>query len=295
MKRSILAASAALAASLLATADTADVTKQTVLTTVKDGQPMRMVYELEAKAWVLFLPVTAKASFDTRLNARDYSIRSKVKTTGLADIFANYDLSLNATGYVRDDHLKTYSYVSQNTDGKKNRLVEMTYDTPNRDFTMVATPLFGNLGDPAVTKEQAIDANDPLTALMTFALEPRVAGENPCGGPIKTFGGRELSHLHLEYAGMKKVKSKAWKGEAIECHVTLDKVAGYKPGEAESDNLSGVDGPIRMWLAPLENGSTVPVRIEAETEKIGKVVLQASKLRFEPIVTEEANNRVRGG
>ena len=171
----------------------------------------------------------------------------------------------------------------------------MTYDNRNQDFSMTATPLFGNLGDPAVSKEQALDANDPLTALMTFALEPRTAGENPCGGPIKTFGGRELSHLHLKYAGMKNVKSKAWKGEAIECHVTLDKVAGFKKGEAKSDNLSGIDGPIRMWLAPLDNGATVPVRIEAETDDIGKVVLQASKLRFEPIVTEQASTEARGG
>jgi hypothetical protein len=38
-----------------------------------------------------------------------------------------------------------------------------------------------------------------------------------------------------------------------------------------------------MWLAPLSNGATVPVRIEAETDDIGKVTLQASKLKFTPI------------
>ena len=125
MKRSILAATATLAAGLFASADTATPTPQAdnLLAKVREGEPMRMVYELEAKAWVLFLPVTAKASFDTKLNGRDYSIRSKVKTTGLADILVNYDLGLNATGYVRPDHLKTYSYVSQNRDGKKNRRV----------------------------------------------------------------------------------------------------------------------------------------------------------------------------
>ena len=90
------------------------------------------------------------------------------------------------------------------------------------------------------------------------------------------------------------MKSKAWKGQAIECHVTLERVAGFKKG-ASSKNISGIDGPIRMWLAPLDNGAHVPVRIEAETDKIGKIVLQASKLRFEPIVTEEASNPARGG
>ena len=295
MKRSILAAGAMIALGFAATADDAPSPMQkNLLKKVRDAEPVRMVYELEAKAWVLFLPVTAKATFDTQLNGRDYSIRSKVKTTGLADIFVNYDLSLQTSGYVRDDHLKTYSYVSQNNDGKKNRRVEMTYDLPKRDFEMVATPAFGNLGDPEATPDQALEANDPLTALITFALEPRSDADQPCGGPIKTFGGKELSHLHMKYAGMAKVKSKAWKGQAIECHVTLERVAGFKKGSS-GNNISGIDGPIRMWLAPLENGTHVPVRIEADTDKIGKIVLQASKLRFEPLVTEEASNQARGG
>ncbi len=294
MKRSIIAASSAIALGIAATAETPTETPQNLLEQVRAGETMRMVYELEAKAWVLFLPVTAKATFDTKLNGRDYAITSKVKTTGLADIFVNYDLGLQASGYIRPNHLKTYGYVSQNNDGKKNRRVEMVYDTKNTDFTMTATPAFGDLGEPPATAAQALDANDPLTALITFALEPRTDAESPCGEPIKTFGGKELSHLHLEYAGMAKVKSKAWKGQAVECHVTLERVAGFKKGSS-SNNISGIDGPIRMWLAPLENGAHVPVRIEADTDKIGKIVLQASKLRFEPIVTEEASNQARGG
>ena len=35
------------------------------------------------------------------------------------------DMDLAASGYVRDDHLQTYAYVSQNNDGKKNRRVEI--------------------------------------------------------------------------------------------------------------------------------------------------------------------------
>ena len=295
MKRSIIAAGSAILLGIAATADTSAPVQKGLLEKVQDGEPMRMEYELSAQAWVLFLPVTAKASFDTRLNGRDYSITSTVRTTGLADIFVNYNLSLQASGYVRPDHLKTYSYVSKNHDGKKNRRVEMTYDMPNNDFAMTATPAFGDLGEPPATAEQALDANDPLTALITFALEPRTDPENPCGGPIKTFGGKELSHLNLEYVGMKKVSSRAWRGKAVECHVTLERVAGFKKDGKATDNISGVDGPIRMWLAPLENGTHVPVRIEADTDRIGKIVLQASKLRFEPIVTEEASNQARGG
>lgn len=71
----------------------------------------------------------------------------------------------------------------------------------------------------------------------------------------------------------------------------MEKVAGDKASDKEEDgkNLSGIDGPLRMWLAPLDNGATVPVKIAADTKKMGDITLTAKKLRFEPIVTSEAS------
>ena len=70
--------------------------------------------------------------------------------------------------------------------------------------------------------------------------------------------------------------------------LTMDKIAGYKKGEADNDNLTGIDGPLRMWLAPLDNGASVPIKIAADSKKIGDVTLTARKLSFEPLVTTEA-------
>jgi hypothetical protein len=297
MKRSlILAAGLALGVAGFSMADNTGsaVRSGTILTGIKAGQPTRMVFELEAKARVLFIPATGKAVFNAEIKPDNYVINSKVKVTGIADWFINYDMTLQASGYTRGDQLKTYYYSSQNRDGKKNRRVQMTIPGP-ASFDMTATPRFGNLGDPAATPAQAYAANDPITALISFAMEPRAPGADPCGGPLKIFDGRQLTHLHLKNAGTKHIKTSAWKGQAIECHVTMDKVAGYKTGEADNDNLTGIDGPLRMYLAPLDNGATVPIKIVADTDKIGKVTLQAKKLRFEPITTDEASRGQGGG
>ena len=289
MKRALLAG---LASTLVLAApgatDSSSSRPSTPLTAVREGQPVRMLYELKASAWLFIIPITGKARFNVELQPDTYRITSAVKTTGLADVLVDYDLGLSATGYVRDDGIETYAYVSQNDDGKKNRRVELLWG--DSDVAAEVTPAFGDLGHPPATPDQKIEALDPITALLNFALEPRTDPDNPCGGPMKIFDGRQLSWLHLDYAGMKTVRSDAWRGEAIECHVRLEKVAGFKEGtDRKDDNLAGIDGPLRMWLAPLPNGATVPVRIEAETEDIGKVTLQASQLRFEPIVTEEAS------
>lgn len=294
MKRLLLAAAATLALSGLSTADTAPAApKGSLLANVKAGEPMRMVYELDARAMILIIPATGRASFDVELKPNTYTIKSKVRTTGLADVFVNYNMELAASGFVRAGDLKTSGYVSQNRDGKKNRRVEMTMKKDG--FTMTANPRFGDLGDPAATQEQAILANDPLTALITFTLEPRAKGADPCGGPIRVFDGKQLTYLHLENKGTANVKSPAWSGKAIECHVTMDKIAGYKAGEVNKDTLTGIDGPLRMYLAPLENGAHVPVRIVADTDRIGKVTLQARTLRFEPLQTASAQAGGAGG
>lgn len=286
----LLAACAAMAIGSLAGADnigTSNIDRPSIIAAIEAGEPMRMVYELDAKAYVLFIPATGKAKFDVKLNADDYLIDSRVKVTGIADWFINYDMTLQATGYTRGDRLKSYHYASQNRDGKKNRRVKMTIKEDS--FEMEAVPRFGDLGDPAATTEQVLKTNDPITALITFALEPRAPGADPCGGPIRIFDGRQLTYLHLENAGTKEIKTPAWRGEALECHVTMDRIAGYDTGEADNDNLTGINGPLRMWLAPLPNGATVPVKIRADTDKIGKVTLEAKKLRFEPIITDEAS------
>lgn len=294
MKRLLLAAAATLALTGLSTADTAPAApKGGLLANVKAGEPMRMIYELDARAMILIIPATGRATFDVEMKPSTYTIKSKVRTTGLADIFVNYDMELAASGHVRPDELKTAGYVSQNRDGKKNRRVELTMKKDG--FSMTANPRFGDLGDPAATQEQAILANDPLTALITFALEPRAKGADPCGGPIRVFDGKQLTYLHLKNAGKANVKSPAWSGQAIECHVTMDKIAGYKAGEVNKDTLTGIEGPLRMYLAPLENGAHVPVRIVADTDKIGKVTLQARTLRFEPLQTASAQAGGTGG
>jgi hypothetical protein len=295
MKRSLLLAAASLAMLGASVAQTPQAATPAVLANIKAGAPTRMIYELDARAMVFILPATGRASFTVDMKPDSYAIKSRVRTTGLADVFVNYDMNLTAEGKTTASGLKTTKYISQNKDGKKNRRVELSMT--DTGFSMTAKPKFGNLGDPAATAEQVVLTNDPLTALITFALEPRPAGTDACGGPIKVFDGRQLTYLHLKRAGTGtvKVKTNGWSGQAIECHVTMDKVAGYKKGESNNDTLTGISGPLKMYLAPLENGAHVPVKIVADTDKVGKITLTARSLRFEPLVTAEVPAKTSGG
>jgi len=82
--------------------------------------------------------------------------------------------------------------------------------------------------------------------------------------------------------------------QAVACDISMDKVAGYKAGEANKDTLTGIDGPLRMWLAPMPNGSYVPVKIQADTDDIGKVTLQDTEGTVFDTVQFAANFAVGG-
>jgi hypothetical protein len=281
--RTLLASAMAVGATgLTAMADNQS-SNLSVFAMTQAGEGVRMEYELEASAWLLIIPITGKASFNVEMRPnKTYEINSRVRTTGLADVLVDYDMRLGASGYLRGDMLSTYSYVSQNNDGKKNRRVELIYG--DSDVDMTANPRFGSLGEPPATPAQKLEAKDPITALISYALEPR--GDTPealCGRTMKIFDGRQLTHLSMSYVKTEKVRAKAWKGQAVACDISMDRVAGYEADEINRDTLTGIDGPLRMWLAPMPNGSYVPVKIQADTDDIGKVTLQASKLRFSPL------------
>ncbi len=245
-----------------------------LLAEVKAGDSKRIQYELEAVAYFLFIPITAKGTFDVALNPDFYTINTHVKTTGVADIFVDYDMTVAASGYVRDNDLMTYNYVSQNHDGKKNRRVELTYGQD--DVKMVAKPGFGDLGFPPATPEQKIEARDPLTAFIGAAFRPRPA-DNPCGGQIKFFDGKQLTYMSFTPIGETSVRTKAYKGKAFECHVTVNRVAGYDEDD-RGTNLSGIDGPMRMFFAEPFDGFVTPVKLIVDSEDVGKITVTAKKL-----------------
>lgn len=258
-----------------------------ILAEVKAGQAKRIKYELEAVAYLLFIPVTGKAEFEVFLEDDTYNMKTQVKTTGVADIFVDYDLHVAASGYIEDDGLLTYNYVSQNLDGKKDRRVELTYG--RNDVEMVANPGFRDLGFPPATPEQKLEARDPITAFISAAFKPHPA-DNPCGETIKLFDGKQLTHMSFKYVGETKIKTKAYSGMATECHVIVDRVAGFNKGD-KGKNLSGIDGPMRMFFGEPVDGFVTPVKLVVDTEDIGKITVTAKKINIENVESEEAYKR----
>jgi hypothetical protein len=254
------------------------------LADVKAGQAKRIKYEIEAVTYLFFIPITGKAEFEAFFEDDRYKLDTQVKTTGIANIFVGYDLTVASSGYILDNGLKTQNYVSQNRDGKKNRRVEMTFGPTDVDLNV--TPKWGSLGEPPAKPAQKLEAVDPATAMMHIAFTPRRA-DNLCSETVRTFDGKQLTHLSFRYLGQKKLKTKAFDGMATECELIVDRVAGYNKDDV-GKNLTGIEGPMKIYFGEPVDGFVPVLRLVVDTADVGKITLTANKINISDVKSEEA-------
>lgn len=223
----------------------------------------------------------ATASIDAWIGPTAYNVNARAQAAGIVDWFIDYNLFVNSTGQTTPAGLVPVRYDSHNKDGKKNRHVIVDF-TPTEVKTSV-TPKFGDYGYPPATPEQKLEAMDPVAAIIQVAVGANATPENPCGGPMKSFDGKQRFDLRLKFTSRIQYKSAAYTGPAIVCDVEYVEIAGFKAKTSEKRAEEKAD---IMWtnmvLADLPGGVTPPLKIEARSKKRGKMTVQATKLGYAP-------------
>jgi hypothetical protein len=75
-----------------------------------------------------------------------------------------------------------------------------------------------------------------------------------------------------------------WDGDTLVCQLNYEEVAGFKP-QPEDDELPRP--PMTIYIAHLDEGYYVPVRVRAPTP-LGSMVMVATFLRVRDVVPEHA-------
>ena len=247
-------------------------------------RPMRLKIEYEGVEPVPVLGRirTAYATLTADLSPQSYKILARVRTEGMMGWFVHYDLRLIATGMMTKIGLRPARYDSTNTDGKKDRHVEIDF-TPGEVFAF-ATPRWGSPGVVEATREQKLEARDPLSAIVQIALSAEATPQAPCGGPVRIFDGKHRYDLRLKFSERFAWKSKVYSGPVIKCDVEYVEIAGFGPKSADR---AGKDKADMLWsnliLAEMNEGTfTPPLKLEGRSKKRGKLTIQATRLSYLP-------------
>ncbi|MCC5994806.1 MAG: DUF3108 domain-containing protein [Oceanicaulis sp.] len=205
--------------------------------------------------YVLALPI-GRVELEARLGAGDYSAQATAQAAGLAALFTDVRIDSQVEGRIECGRARPVSYAHDERTGRKHRRIDMSFD--NRIARATASPHFSDPGDPPATDSDRAGAIDPMTAVLM--LSQSMTGRRECSGLLPVFDGRHRYNLRLQARGREHVRTPAWRGEALVCDAFYEPISGYT--ERQRPSPRDLRRPLTLWLAPLDNGHHLPVRLQ---------------------------------
>ncbi len=185
----------------------------------------------------LFLKVL-DVSIEQVLDGDGFSASAHIRTSGILALFRKLDLKAESQGRLENAVVlpKTFSYL--NTDGKKNRHVTALWSAG--DVTTLSQPHYPNMGDPPATREQKLEAADPLTVLTRITVLP--PGQTPCQGVGQFYDGKQRYDIEYIYKGSAPAEARERHlglTNTLRCGLVYREVAGFKkkPPDQRSQGL----------------------------------------------------------
>ena len=224
-------------------------------------EPLHLSLNYDGRLFLKVLDV----SIDQVLDSDGFSASAHIRTLGILTLFRRLDLKAEGQGRLENAAVlpRTFSYL--NADGKKNRHVTALWTAG--DVTTLSQPRYPNMGDPPATREQKLEAADPLTILTRITLLP--PGQTPCQGVSQFYDGKQRYDVEFTYKGPAPPDDRERRlglTGAVRCSLVYREVAGFKkkPADQRSQGLRrdvtiglGRLGPGGPWVISFLRADTI--------------------------------------
>jgi hypothetical protein len=155
------------------------------------------------------------------LSGSSYNTAISAKTTGVANWFSDYKISMNSEGSLSAKKLQPASFNRERKKKGKWRGTTVAWTAGKPDITEDMA------GDSLASMAGAVNGLtlDPLSLLVKQSLSGE---DNPCKGEHRVFDGRDIFDAALS-------GKPGEEADTIECRVRLNYVAGREVEEAKPD------------------------------------------------------------
>jgi hypothetical protein len=206
-------------------------------------------YRLNYEAAVLGVVVLGTANYEVTANANRYAARANLRTSGLARLFDQTQITAAAQGSVNGANLTWTRYDISHSYANKFRRIQL-----NRAGGAVSaeiTPSYGDMGSPAASAAQQSGSYDPLSGV--FALGRQIGAARACRGAVLVFDGRQHYRLAVAPRSQGNFNGGGYNGPAVQCQFRYEPIAGF------SDNFDRSRVPVaEAWFALPEGGGFAP-------------------------------------
>ncbi len=226
-------------------------------------QPLREASEGFALTYDVYTGGLRAIRFDFEVELTDpgYETRVRLETSGIIGALFNWSLEASSSGDWRDGEIAPEKYRTANIWRSRQRTVAIDY-TEDGERTVTAEPPYGEDDIKRVDPALIPGAVDPTTAVTALVLTSAMEGS--CRPNTAVYDGRRRYDANMEALAprsFKKSNAAPFEGRVEGCHLTFERIAGFKPDRKRLQDLE-----VSIWLADIgvEPGR-VPVRLELST------------------------------
>jgi hypothetical protein len=220
------------------------------------GDGFRLSYDVYKSG---FRALTLK--FDVALDAGSYRTDARLESAGIIGWLFEWRLDAVSAGSLQDAMVRPRRHRFANHWRGRVRSVEIAYEN-GVPMEVRADPPYGDDAARAVSPGMLPGSVDPMSAVTAIVLEN--ANGRLCRPKTAVYDGRRRYDARLTPLGTKTLKASnfaSYAGPAEGCHLSFDRIAGFKPGDERMSKMS-----VDIWLADVGTGvGKVPVRLELNT------------------------------
>lgn len=199
-----------------------------------------------------------------------YGATAHLTTVGMASWFLTIDLTSTVEGHFFNNEALPINYDSHGFSRGQNRHVHLTFDHNGPHITALMP--VDNDREP-LPPHQLSSSKDILSALIT--LFHRLETENSCDVSGTVFDGLRLMRIDAHgprHDDVPEDHSSYYTGDALRCDFTGRQIGGFSQGSSHKAEQASPHPGI-AWFKTLEKGRIIPVRIEFQHPKLGRLLL----------------------
>ncbi len=193
-----------------------------------------------------------EATFDLTFDQKNYLVRSRLNTKGLASIFSKSVTYLGARGTLGPKLAQPEEFQSRTEKGQKQKTASITWLKENQ-LKIDVLPQPNKSRQASINKFLKPGFPDPLSALVAITF----SADKLCRNKIRSFDGRKIFDFKLEYLGkeeLQKGDAGAYFGPAHKCSFTNTPIAGYSKKRMKAHRTKPTPA-YTIWFAPIEAAS----------------------------------------
>lgn len=196
-------------------------------------------------------------------NAKDYDIKTTLKTTGTFGILYPFKATYHAVGTY--DKVKFYpqDYFYE-TNSFKHRTKEIVYEKGVPVYR-ISTKNGAKRRDEIEIQKKYETSNDLLSVMGELTLA--VVGGKKCDFEQFSFNGKRYTKVTSEYLGKEKLVTPYFKGRAMKCKLNLEVLE-----DADAGFLLNKNEPVYFWVLKEEkSGLPFVAKVFVKSTPLGEL------------------------